>query len=115
MEQSAVSRGRALVKQRDGAFAHGRISNSVFWQAATVAVPVASATTVMLFGLVIGLADAAHPTFEVPKHLVFAIVTSVMLAAVGLLVRRGTPRTLGAAIGTVIPGLLLVLVWMVNI
>ncbi|WP_433598475.1 hypothetical protein ACQPXH_22305 [Nocardia sp. CA-135953] len=102
------------MKHRDGAFA-GLISNSAFWQAATVAVPVASATAVMLFGLVIGLADAAYPTFEVSKHLVFAIVMSVMVVAVGLLVWRRTPRTLGAATGIVIPGLLLMLVWLVNL
>lgn len=103
------------MKQRDGVFAHGLTSNSVFWQAATVAVPLASATAVMLFGLAIGVADAVYPTFEVSKHLVFAVVTSIMVAAVGLLVWRGTPRALGAAIGTVIPGLLLVLVWLVNL
>ncbi|GAA5073647.1 hypothetical protein [Nocardia iowensis] len=88
------------------------MSDSVFWQMTTLAVPVASATAAMLFAFVVRLADAAYPSVDPSKHVIFAVVTVLMAAAATLLALRRTPRRLGAAVGTATAGFLVLFVWL---
>lgn len=99
------------MEHRDDAGVRGLMSGPVFWQATTLAVPLASATAVMLFALVIRVADAAYPSVDASKHWVFATITVVMAVAAVLLALRRTPRSLGAATGIATSGLLVAFVW----
>jgi hypothetical protein len=90
-------------------------TDSAFWQAATIAVPAASVLIVTLFGFLARLADAAFPALDVSPHLVFGVLTAAVVGVVGCLVLRRTARTLGAAVGTAVPGLLLMLSWLASI
>lgn len=100
------------MEHRDDTRARCLMSGPVFWQATTLAVPLASATAVMLFALMIRVADAAYPSVDTSKHWVFATITVVMAVAAVLLVLRRTPRSLGTATGIATSGLLVVFVWL---
>ncbi|MFD3508799.1 hypothetical protein [Nocardia sp. NPDC058666] len=113
-EQRANDRGGAVVGDTDNT-GRGLVADSAFWQAATIAVPAASVMIVTLFGFLARLADAAYPSLDVSQHLVYGILTAVVVVVAGCLIVRRTARTLGAAVGTAVPGILLTLSWVASI
>jgi hypothetical protein len=100
------------MKRRDGIDMRALMSNPVFWQATTLAVPVASAAATMLFAFVVRLADAGYPSIDPSEHLVFAVVIGVMAIAAVVTAIQRTPRTLGIAAGTATSALLVAFIWL---
>lgn len=90
------------------------MADSVFWQAATVAMPLAAAAAVLIFALVVAVADGVSPSLDPSPHLVFAVVLVAMTVVAASLAWRKTSRSLGAAVGIVVAGLLVAFVWLVT-
>ncbi|MEU2034544.1 hypothetical protein [Nocardia amamiensis] len=86
--------------------------DSGFWQAATVAVPLATAASVLIFALVVGVADGVAPSHDLSKHWVYAAVVFVMTVTGASFAWRRTPTALGTTAGVSTVGLLVAFVWL---
>ncbi|MEV6557984.1 hypothetical protein AB0M22_19875 [Nocardia sp. NPDC051756] len=80
-----------------------------------MALPIASAVAVTVFALIARLADAAYPSVDASKHVVFIAIVILMVAAAVLIALRRTPRTLGMATGVATAGVLVAFVWLATI
>ncbi|MFC9437345.1 hypothetical protein [Nocardia sp. NPDC057030] len=99
------------MKQGDEVDIRGLMSDSAFWQATTLALPVGVAAAVAVFAFIARLADAAYPSIDASRQVVFLAVVVLMVATAAVLVLRRTPRALGVATGVATAGLLVAFIW----
>lgn len=93
----------------------GALSDSAFWQAATVSVPLAVTAAVLVFSLIASAVDGLFPSLDLSRHWIYAAVVTLTAMAAAFLARPGTARTLGAAAGVSTAGALVVFVWLATV
>lgn len=93
----------------------GVLSDSAFWQAATVSMPLTVTTQIIVFSLVASSVDGILPALDVSRHWFYATVVSVTALTGVFLARRRTVRTSGAAVGVSTAGALVVFVWLATL
>lgn len=91
------------------------VADRTLWKWATLTLPLAIAAEVFLFGAVVAAITDSDPKADPSRHLLFSIVTVVMVLAVILLWRRRASAARGAALGVATAGAFLVLFWVVTL
>ncbi|WP_054812543.1 hypothetical protein [Nocardia arizonensis] len=93
----------------------GVLSDSTFWQTATVSMPLTVTSQVVVFSLIAGVIDGIFPSLDLSRHWIYATIVAVTAMTGALLARHGTARTLGAATGVSAAGALVTFVWLATI
>ncbi|MFI9511397.1 hypothetical protein [Nocardia sp. NPDC052566] len=84
-----------------------------FWRAATLAVPIAAAVSVLVFALFGSAITNSDDDADPAPLLLLGIAFLVLVAAAALLARKPIPWRRGAALGIATAAALLVYVWAV--